>query len=72
MTHTDQFISVKQVSNILGIGVSTAWLWYSKPAFPKAIKLSERYTRWSLREVTSFANDLKAARHYSTAIPTCG
>jgi predicted DNA-binding transcriptional regulator AlpA len=64
MTHTDQFISVKQVSNILGIGVSTAWLWCnSKPAFPKAIKLSERCTRWSLREVTFFADNLKAARH---------
>jgi predicted DNA-binding transcriptional regulator AlpA len=64
MTHTDQFISVKQVSTILGIGVSTAWLWRnSKPAFPKAIKTSERCTRWSLREVTSFANSLKKTRY---------
>jgi predicted DNA-binding transcriptional regulator AlpA len=64
MIHNDRFISVKQVSDILGIGVSTAWLWKNnKPAFPQPIKLSTRCTRWSLSEVHSFADSLKATRH---------
>lgn len=64
MNHNDRFISVKQVSAILGIGVSTAWLWQNnKPDFPQGIKLSPRCTRWSLAEVNSFADSLKATRH---------
>lgn len=36
MTHNDRFIPVKQVAGILGIGVSTAWLWASNnPSFPE-------------------------------------
>jgi predicted DNA-binding transcriptional regulator AlpA len=63
MTQNDRFISVKQVANILGIGVSTASLWSGKkPKFPTAIRLSERCTRWSLTEVNSFAVRLKAQR----------
>ena len=63
MTHNDRFIPVKQVANILGIGVSTAWLWSSNnPTFPGAIHLSPRCTRWSLTEVNSFADSLKAKR----------
>jgi predicted DNA-binding transcriptional regulator AlpA len=64
MIHNDRFISVKQVSDILGIGVSTAWLWHNnKPDFPQAIKLSSRCTPWSLAEINSFAESLKATRH---------
>jgi len=63
MTHTDQFISVAKVASILGIGVSTAWLWRTKKAgFPAPMRLSPRCTRWSLQEVNSFAESMKLAR----------
>jgi predicted DNA-binding transcriptional regulator AlpA len=69
MTHNDRFIPVTQVANILGIGVSTAWLWRkSKPEFPQAISLSKRCTRWSLSEVNSFANSLKAERNVGSFV----
>ncbi|WP_082807047.1 AlpA family phage regulatory protein [Collimonas pratensis] len=46
----DKYISVKQVSEILGIGVSTCWLWMkSKPEFPKPMRSGKRYTKWSLK-----------------------
>jgi predicted DNA-binding transcriptional regulator AlpA len=64
MISNDRFISVKQVSDILGIGVSTAWFWQNnKPDFPQAIKFSTRCTRWSLAEINSFAESMKATRH---------
>ena len=57
-----QYIDVKQVSAILGIGVSTAWLWCkNKPAFPKAIKFSTRCTRFSLDELNSFVANSRTA-----------
>jgi predicted DNA-binding transcriptional regulator AlpA len=35
MTHTDHLIPVTKVATILGIGVSTAWLWCTtKAGFP--------------------------------------
>jgi predicted DNA-binding transcriptional regulator AlpA len=64
MIHNDRFISVKEVSGILGIGVSTAWNWLNNnPDFPRSIKLTTRCTRWSLNEINSFAESLKATRH---------
>jgi predicted DNA-binding transcriptional regulator AlpA len=62
MTHTDHLIPVTNVANILGIGVSTAWLWCTtKAGFPVPMRLSRKCTRWSLNEVNSFAEGLKLA-----------
>lgn len=59
----DKYISVKQVSEILGIGVSTCWLWMkSKPEFPKPMRSGKRYTRWSLKEINGFATGLMNLR----------
>lgn len=63
MTHTDHFIPVHKVASILGIGISTAWLWCeTKKGFSAPIRLSTRCTRWSLDEVNSFAEGMKLAR----------
>jgi len=63
MTHNDHLIPVTKVASILGIGVSTAWLWCTtKAGFPAPMRLSAKCTRWSLNEVNSFADSLKLAR----------
>jgi len=63
MTYNDHLIPVTKVASILGIGVSTAWLWCTtKAGFPVPTRLSPKCTRWSLNEVNSFAEGLKLAR----------
>jgi len=40
------FLRVKQVSEKVGIGKSTVWLWVKQNKFPKPLKLSPRVTVW--------------------------
>lgn len=69
MIQNDRFIAVKEVAEILCIGVSTVWLWtVIKPKFPKAVRLSARCTRWSLFEVNSFKADLMAGRYVGRTV----
>jgi predicted DNA-binding transcriptional regulator AlpA len=59
----DKYISVKEASKILGIGVSTCWLWMkSKPEFPKPVRSGKSHTRWDLKEINGFATDLTNPR----------
>lgn len=42
----DPLLSVKEVSQLLGVGVSTWWLWVKHGKAPQPIKLGPRTTRW--------------------------
>lgn len=58
-----KLLTAKQVSDELGIGESTVWLWArTKPGFPRAVKLSTRITRWKADEIDAWlASKLRAA-----------
>lgn len=49
-------LSVKQVAEKFGIGVSTVWAWNSQASndFPKPVKLSKRCTRWCGDEIEDY------------------
>ena len=48
-------LRVRQVANILGIGVSSVWrLAKTEPDFPKPFSLSPRVTVWALEEVVGY------------------
>ncbi|WP_413460098.1 helix-turn-helix transcriptional regulator [Herbaspirillum huttiense] len=51
-------LSVKQVAEKFGIGVSTVWAWNSQTgkSFPKPVKLSKRCTRWCGDEIEEYLN----------------
>ena len=46
-----KLLSVKQVSEITGIAVSTIWKYVKLEQFPKPFKLSMRCTRWTSDEI---------------------
>ncbi len=46
-----KFLRVKQVSEKLGIGKSTVWLWLKQNKLPKPIKLSPRVTVWVEKDI---------------------
>lgn len=59
----DRFISVKEVSEIVGLAVSTVWLKASQNALPAPYKLSTGTTRWSLIEIHAWMESVKNGGH---------
>lgn len=45
------FVRVGSLANILGVSVSTIWVWSRAGKLPKPVKLSERVTAWRAEEV---------------------
>ena len=45
------FVRVGSLANILGVSVSTIWVWSRAGKLPKPVKLSERVTVWRAEEV---------------------
>lgn len=56
----DRFISIKDVSNRVGMCKAQIYKLISKGAFPKQVLLGARCARWSEREVQSWMESLMA------------
>ena len=52
-----QFLNVKQVSERVGIAVSTIWLWARTDRFPKPVKMGS-CTRWRLADIEAWEEAL--------------
>jgi len=50
----DKYIRVREVAELLGLGVSTVWLWVKQNKLPQPKKLSNRVTVWKLSEIQDF------------------
>jgi len=50
----DKYIRVKEVAQMLGIGVSTVWLWVKQDKLPQPKRLSPRTTVWRLSDIQNF------------------
>jgi len=50
----DTYIRVNEVAEMLSIGVSTIWAWVKVSKFPPPIKLSERCSVWSVKEINDW------------------
>lgn len=53
-----QLLTVKQVAELTGMGVSTIWLNSRKGTFPQGIKVSQRCTRWKAQDIHSFIEQI--------------
>ncbi|HHJ13259.1 MAG TPA: AlpA family phage regulatory protein [Gammaproteobacteria bacterium] len=53
-----EYLRVKQVAALLGIGVSTVWAWVKEGKLPAPVKLSERVTVWDRAELESWVREL--------------
>jgi len=53
-TSLDTFLTVKEVSAHVGIGVSTVWKFVRQGEFPRPIKIGQNITRWRLSEVKAW------------------
>jgi prophage regulatory protein len=51
---SDKYIRVKEVAQLLGLGVSTVWLWARQQKLPQPKRLSNRVTVWRLSEIQDF------------------
>jgi predicted DNA-binding transcriptional regulator AlpA len=50
-----QFLRVKQVAAMFGIGVATWWRWVKNGLAPTPIKIGPGATVWPLSDLTAFA-----------------
>ena len=58
---SDQLVSRAKVANLLGVNATTIWRWEtSDPTFPKPLRLSAGCVRWSLAEITAWAETKRA------------
>ena len=55
----DKALSVREVSGVSGLSVSSIWSLSKKQQFPSPFKLSENRTAWSLREVQQWLDERK-------------
>lgn len=63
LNNQDRFLSVKEVSEIVGLAVSTIWLKVSQNALPAPYKISTGTTRWSLIEIMEWMDSIKSGGH---------
>jgi len=49
-----RYLRPKDLANQLGISVSSLWRWARAGKIPKPVKLSERVTAWSSKEIASW------------------
>ena len=57
MNSTNQLLRVRDVAELLSLGVSTVWHKKKKdPSFPRPHKISERITVWQLSEILDWIN----------------
>lgn len=54
MKVTPEYLTVRQVSGLLGISKATCWRWTATGDFPKPIKLGPNTTRWRVADVEDF------------------
>ena len=59
---SDCLIDQPRASDIAGIKKSEIWRRIKAGSFPAPIRLGERCTRWSLREVSQWVEQRKAER----------
>lgn len=57
MTIPPRFLSVREVAQIYGLGVSTIWRKASAGEFPKPIKTGPGMTRWRYEELEAWSQD---------------
>ncbi len=51
-------LDVKQVAELLNIGVSTVWALVKEGRFPKPIRLTSRCSRWKRSDVVAWSKTL--------------
>lgn len=51
-------LDVKQVAELLNIGVSTVWALVKKGRFPEPIRLTNRCSRWKRSDVVAWSKTL--------------
>lgn len=56
----DRFLRLWQVLEIVPVSKSTWWSWCASGKAPKPVKLSERTTVWSYREIIAYMNQAMA------------
>lgn len=60
-----RFLRVREVADLLGIGVSTIWRWLKRnPDFPRPVHLSNGSTRWRVADLEAY--DRALGSHYPT------
>ena len=53
-TNFTRAIRAKEAATLLGIGVSTFWLWVKQGRLPKGTRLSSRCTIWLYTDIENF------------------
>lgn len=52
------FLRARQIHPLLGIGLSTWWLWVKEGRAPKGIRLGSRTTVWRAEDIRSLLDQL--------------
>ena len=55
---TTGFLRAKQIHPLLGIGLSTWWLWVKEGRAPKGIRLGTRTTVWRAEDIRALLDEL--------------
>ena len=50
------FLRAKQGAKLLGIGLSTFWLWVKQGKLPSGVKLGNRVTVWKVDDIMAFVD----------------
>ena len=62
MADSFRLLTVREVAEIVGIGVPTVWKWVAARTFPAPIRLSSRATRWRNDEVMGWVESRPRTR----------
>lgn len=52
------FLRANQIHQLLGIGLSTWWLWVKEGRAPKGLKLGSRTTVWRAEDIRALLDEL--------------
>ncbi len=60
---TPKVLRAKDAASFIGIGVSTFWRWVKDGKIPEGTKLSTRCTVWHVRDLETYLDTQKEAKH---------
>ncbi|WP_084154318.1 AlpA family phage regulatory protein [Nitrincola lacisaponensis] len=60
MTHSESYLSDKDIAQRYSIGRATVWRWITTRKFPSPVKLSPGCTRWKNSDVTKWEAEQEA------------
>lgn len=72
MSHPEanHYLTVQQVADRLGVSTDTIWRWKRNGAFPAAVRVGPKMTRWRLADIVAFEATLQAC--FATQIQRTG